>query len=264
MDDDRTVKRACVKSGQPSKEQELQTRRRSQAPVHGASAWYSYWNKVEEETLAMAPVTFTAEDGYSGLPIWNESTPHIRDLATHDAPLLPGVLEQVELVQNVFPGPLVFRKLLGTARLRMTAKASECADAANEVVAALMLERADNSGGDEQSKELRRCVDAVAPCTTAVAAACPRTCGNCPNFTEHLILREYVQIYNYSRVGSNVVFLAPADVLRDERGFADVAIAWPHGTVSNLTGLLMYSDLCTVFREYEAGGSCRPCPDGET
>ena len=81
--------------------------------------------------------------------------------------------------------------------------------------------------------------------------------------TEHTIVREYAQRYNYSKRGVRVSFAVPGD-MELHGGYADVVVRWANGLSSNTKDLVQFSSDCNKVGYFVSpdGSLCLPCPNG--
>jgi hypothetical protein len=89
----------------------------------------------------------------------------------------------------------------------------------------------------------------------------------------YVMIRERVQPFNFTAVGSEVSFIAPqleqivlqdleVDAAAVNGGYAEIEITLPTGPGTRLSSALFYTDKCSDEGLFFDGSRCRPCPYG--
>ena len=86
----------------------------------------------------------------------------------------------------------------------------------------------------------------------------------------YLVVRERVQTFNFTAVGSELSFLSPPReqiVLQDvgdapNGGYCEIEITSPTGPGLRLSRALFYTESCAQDGWFVDGSRCRPCPFG--
>ena len=198
-----------------------------------ASQWYPVWDEYKKKMDSMgAPPAFAAEETYVGLKLWNDSDVMPSRLNTSMA--TDGLPDSIILLHHVSPGPLAFRRLLGSVVV------------------------VDADDAERNFTLFRELVQPFNFTRTAIGVSFVT-----PTYDEVQLrwLRRQTLVTN--RQDSNETEnVSSVNGSTSRAQYINISLVKQSGTAANITELLFYTEDCPSFGMFGRGSSCKACPTG--